>query len=66
MKDNVKWHIDWKKTASDEEGYTVLNVVFLDKSTRQKEVHDVSLKRFDDFADFKVHMGEYASEMNCK
>jgi hypothetical protein len=66
MKDNVKWHIDWKRTTSDEEGYTVLNVVFLDKSTRQKEVHDVSLKRFADFADFTVQMGEYASEMNCK
>ncbi len=44
----------------------MLNVVFLDKSTRQKEVHDVSLKRFADFADFTVQMGEYASEMNCK
>jgi hypothetical protein len=66
MKDNVKWHIDWKKTASDEEGYTVLNVVFLDKSNYKKEVHDVSLKLFADFADFTIHMGEYASEMNCK
>jgi hypothetical protein len=64
----VKWNIQWSKTKSDKDGYTILYIEFTNSLTYEKRYRKFSLRFINDIMELEQRMGDlcdkYYYEMN--